>query len=217
MNIKLCGNRSLLDTELACQSDADYVGFVFANSKRQVTPKQVSNWVRNVEVGPDQQFVGVFVNERLENIQHAVNQASLHVVQLHGTETPQFVELVKKACNVAVWKVIHHDEHALLRMDEYRHVADAFLIDNKSNSAWGGTGTAFDWSFVPQYVEKAHSFQKPCFIAGGVNATNVCELMKHKPDGIDLASGVETNLRKDKQKIIELQERVTTNDNYITK
>lgn len=217
MKIKFCGNHSLQDVKLACESDAHYIGFVFAKSKRQVKPENVQKWLSQVNRKSEQQIVGVFVNNTIEFIEHAVRIASLDIVQLHGTETLAFAELVKKTCNTDVWKVIHHDESAHERMDQFRNVVDAYLIDNKSKRGWGGTGKAFDWSFVPRYVEKAHSFQKPCFIAGGVNVMNVRDLMKHQPDGIDLASGIETNLRKDKQKMIELQERVKSNDDNVTK
>lgn len=218
MKIKFCGNHSLLDVKNTTSSDAHYIGFVFAKSKRQVKPKEVQQWLAQVEhKSSKQRTVGVFVNNTVEFIEQAVRVASLDIVQLHGTETPAFAERLKKVCDVDVWKVIHHDDRALDRMEQFGQSIDAFLIDNKSERAWGGTGKAFDWSFVPRYIKKAHSFQKPCFIAGGINVMNVRDLMKYQPDGIDLASGIETNLKKNKQKMIELQERVKLNDNYGTK
>lgn len=208
MKLKFCGNRSLEDVKLTSTSNADFIGFVFAPSKRQVTPEDVKHWLNEVDIKQHQQIVGVFVNETIEQIAHAVRTASLDIVQLHGNETPDFCQQVKDLCRVDVWKVIHHNNEAIDKMDTYAHVVDGFLIDNKSKSQWGGTGTAFDWSFVPRYLEKARRLNKRCLIAGGVNASNVHELLKHQPDGIDLASGIETDERKDKEKITKLQSRI---------
>lgn len=208
MKIKFCGNRSLDDVKLTIKSDADFIGFVFAPSKRRVLPEDVKQWLNEAALKPHQKTVGVFVNATLEAIAHAVTTASLDVVQLHGSETPDFCTQVKETCHVGVWKVIHHQADAIEQMERYAHIVDAFLIDNKSKSQWGGTGTAFDWSFVPRYLETAHTFGKHCFIAGGINAANIQELLKYEPDGIDLASGIETNEQKDERKIAELLNRM---------
>lgn len=208
MKIKFCGNRSLSDVKLTIKSDADFLGFVFARSKRRVLPEDVKQWLNEATLKPHQKKVGVFVNATLEEIARAVKTASLDVVQLHGSETPDFCTQVKETCRVGVWKVIHHQADAIGQMEKYAHIVDAFLIDNKLKSQWGGTGTAFDWSFVPHYLEKAHELKKSCFIAGGINASNIHELLKFKPDGIDLASGIETNEQKDEMKISELLNRM---------
>jgi len=208
MKIKFCGNRSLRDVKLTIKSDVDFLGFVFARSKRRVLPEDVKQWLNEADLKPHQKTVGVFVNAGLEEIHHAVKTAALDVVQLHGSETTDFCTQVKETCRVDVWKVIHHQADAIGQMEKYAHIVDAFLIDNKSKSQWGGTGTAFDWSFVPRYLETAHAFGKRCFIAGGINAANIHELLKYEPDGIDLASGIEMNGQKDEAKILELLNRI---------
>jgi len=208
MKIKFCGNRSLNDVKLTIKSGADFLGFVFAPSKRRVSPEEVKQWLNEAALKPRQKSVGVFVNATLEEIAHAVKTAALNVIQLSGNETPDFCKQIKEACSVDVWKVIHHQADAIEQMEKYVHIVDAFLIDNKTKSQWGGTGTAFDWSFVPRYLEKAHALGKHCFIAGGINASNIHELLKFNPDGIDLASGIETNEQKDEAKISELLNRI---------
>lgn len=217
MKVKLCGNHSLEDLIASSSSNAAYIGFVFARSKRQVVPKEVRSWLQQVTLKPNQQKVGVFVNAQLDEIREAVDSASLDVVQLHGTESPEEAAQIKRLFPVEVWKVIHHHEHALELLDQYKDIVDGFLIDKKSAKAWGGTGESFDWTFVPKYLSKAHAHGKPCFIAGGVNVENVLSLLKYQPNGIDLASGVETNFRKDKHKITQLQECVETYERYFTK
>ncbi len=208
MKIKYCGNRSLQDVKITCNSNAHYIGFVFAPSKRQVKPEDVKQWLAKENAHAKKQIVGVFVNETLENIQQAVQTASLDIVQLHGDESPSFAQLVKKTCSVSVWKTIHHDENAVHKMEPYQNIVDAYLIDKKSNTAWGGTGTAFDWSSIPRYLAKAHAYRKPCFIAGGINNDNIAELLTYNLDGIDLASGIETNLQKDRIKIAEFEKQM---------
>lgn len=208
MKIKFCGNRSLNDVKLTIKSSADFLGFVFAPSKRRVSPEDVKQWLNEAALKPHQKTVGVFVNATLEEIAHAVKTAALDVVQLSGNETPDFCKQVKETCHVDVWKVIHHQADAIEQMEKYAHIVDAFLIDNKTKSQWGGTGTAFNWSFVPRYLEKAHTLGKNCFIAGGINASNIHQLLKFEPDGIDLASGIETNEQKDDKKISELLNRI---------
>lgn len=212
MKLKICGNHSAHDVKVSFQSDAQYIGFVFAASKRQVQPEHVQQWLHHYPLKERKQIVGVFVNEDIDMIERAVNIAPLDVVQLHGTESPEFVTQVKARCDVGVWKVIHHADDALHTMEQYSKLVDGYLIDNKTDKAWGGTGTTFNWTYVPNYIEKAHHYNKLCFIAGGINPTNVNELIKFKPDGIDLASGVETELKKDKQKIMQLQECI---DSYV--
>ena len=208
MQLKLCGNHSLHDVKLAANSKADYVGFVFANSKRCAEPSRVREWLRQVPLRHDQQTVGVFVNPTFAEIAAVVNQVPIDVIQLHGDEPPEQVAVVKTMFSLPVWKVIHHSDHAIDTIDHYKEVADAFLIDNKTASAWGGTGQSFDWSFVPAYLEKIHAFGKRCLIAGGIHPGNVEKLLKYHPDGIDLASGVETDRKKDEEKISQLQERI---------
>ncbi len=216
MKLKICGNHSAHDVKVSSRSDAQYIGFVFATSKRQVQPEQVQQWLNNVQGKEKKQIVGVFVNEDIDIIERAINIADLNIVQLHGTESPEFIAQLRARCNVDVWKVIHHADDALQMLEQYANLVDGYLIDNKTDKAWGGTGTTFNWTFVPEYINKAHQYNKLCFIAGGINPSNVSDLIKFKPDGIDLASGVETELKKDGQKIIQLQECIDSYDDNIT-
>lgn len=210
MKIKYCGNQSLEDVKTVNKSKAHYIGFVFSPSKRQVKPENVKQWLSQTKPLVNKKIVGVFVNESFDFIQNTIHTASLDVIQLHGNESPAFAQRVKEIGNIDVWKVIHHNENALYVMDQYRNSIDAFLIDNKSKKAWGGTGINFDWSFVPHYLKKAQSLEKACLIAGGINPMNIQDLIKYQPDGIDLASGIETNLKKDKQKINALESQIKT-------
>lgn len=216
MKIKFCGNHTLHDLQLTANSFADYIGFVFAPSKRRADPGQLYVWLEQVKLRANQHKVGVFVNPSFEEIARAHEHVDLDIIQLHGHETPTQVAMIKNMFQLEVWKVIHHSPTALELMDRYSSLVDAYLIDTKSETAWGGTGETFDWSFIPSYIQKAHEHEKMCFIAGGINPENVPKLLKYKPDGIDLASGIETAHTKDENKITELQESVKQYDYNLT-
>lgn len=207
--IKYCGNRSYSDYLLVSESKATYIGFIFVQgSKRCVSAEEVAVWVKQTPPLPTQKLVGVFVNPDLDSIIRTIKHVSLDVIQLHGTEPPEFVNEVRSVFGGEVWKAIHHREDAVELMKTYKGVADAYLIDSKITGSWGGTGQSFDWSYIPAYLEEARNQGVPCFIAGGVNPENVTALLEYKPDGIDLASGIEDQQAKSKTLIQALQRKV---------
>lgn len=217
MQLKLCGNHSQHDTICSVESNADYIGFVFAPSKRQTTPNDVRKWLNETPLCNDQQVVGVFVNPSIEKIAETLRSVPLDIIQLHGNESSEFVAQIKNNFSCKIWKTIHHEQAADQKMASYKEYVDLFLIDNKSQFAWGGTGSSFDWTSIPNYMSAAHALGKPCFIAGGITPDNVAELLsRYQPDGIDLASGVETNGQKDKRKIIQLRERIESHEQQFT-
>lgn len=207
--LKYCGNRTYSDYSLVTKSRAAYLGFIFVKgSKRCVSAEEVAEWVKQTPPRSKQKLVGVFVNPDLEFISQALKNVSLDVIQLHGTETPDFVNQVRDLFHGDVWKAIHHKEDALEIMKTYKGIADAYLIDSKVTGAWGGTGKSFDWSYIPAYLEEARNQEVPCFIAGGVNPDNVAGLLDYRPDGIDLASGIEDQQAKSETLIQALERKV---------
>lgn len=206
--VKYCGNHSSEDLQCTTNSRADYLGVVFANSKRQVTDQQVSEWVKKAPLNTNQKLVGLFVNPVMKDIKSVLQTVSLDVIQLNGTETRENVEEVAAVTGVPVWKAIHHDDKAINRMKAYQGSVSGFVIDCKVTGQWGGTGKTFDWASVPDYVKEAKKQQVPCFIAGGIHSENVDELLRYQPDGIDLSSGIETNGYKDRERIKRLEKRI---------
>ncbi len=192
--LKYCGNHSLEDIVITAQSSADYLGFVFAPSKRQVNARQVGQWLKKVEVS--QQIVGVFVNPTFREIDAVLEEVSLDVIQCHGEEQPEFLKTIKEKYHITVWKVIHHSSNALATMQTFRGIADGFVIDSKVRGQRGGTGVQFDWKAIPLYQQEAISQQVPYFIAGGINVSTITQLLSYDPIGIDLSSGIEINGRK---------------------
>ncbi|SDH07441.1 phosphoribosylanthranilate isomerase [Alteribacillus persepolensis] len=209
--LKVCGLHSEEDVRIVSESKADYVGFVMAESKRKITPHAAASWLKRHPM-PDKSVAALFVNAPIDEIADAVNILSPDIVQLHGAETPDDVKKTKEVCQTDVWKALAHDASVLERMDAYVPYVDAFVIDAKVKGAWGGTGQRFDWSHVPAYVEFGRKQNTPVLIAGGINAENVAALKAFRPWGVDLSSGVETNGRKDQQKLNCLEKRLNSNE-----
>ncbi|KFZ41833.1 phosphoribosylanthranilate isomerase [Anoxybacillus flavithermus] len=205
--LKYCGNRSLQDVQLIAKSKADYIGFVFAESKRKVEPKNVKRWLSVVQL-ETKQIVGVFVHPTIHSVASVLEHVPLSIIQCHGMETVQTVREIKEAFQLPVWKVIHHIPEAWSYMRIWEGVADGFVIDSGRKGAWGGTGVSFDWTTVPCYMEEAKRQGVPCFIAGGITPDNVEQLLAYEPFGIDISSGIEEDEQKSEQKIKQIEQKV---------
>ncbi|TYR82594.1 phosphoribosylanthranilate isomerase [Priestia megaterium] len=207
MLIKYCGIKTIQDLHLAEESLAHYIGFIFyRNSKRYVSPsdaRQISNQRSKSAL----KLVGVFVNEEVATILKVAAKANLHVIQCHGQETTSQLQQIK-AHGYEVWKALPHDEHTITQMNAYEDTVDGYVIDSKVKDQFGGTGVTFNWGFVPAYMNVAKRFNKKCFIAGGITADNISNLLSYQPIGIDLSSGIERNGVKNKQKIIEIERKI---------
>jgi len=208
LQIKYCGNKSLEDLEVTSRSNADYLGFIFAESKRKVDPTQLKQWLTEVNIG-SKQLVGVFVNESISNILSTIDEVPLSIIQCHGTETREYLIELKERTSIPVWKVIHHTDISLNEMENLSGIVDGYVIDSKVKGMWGGSGQTFNWSFIPDYIEEAKNQNVPCFIAGGVNRENVGALLDFDIHGIDISSGIEEKGIKDKAIITKIEEQVT--------
>ncbi|MGR6063353.1 phosphoribosylanthranilate isomerase [Bacillus velezensis] len=204
--LKYCGIRSKRDYELAAASEADYLGFIFAPSKRRVTPDEVRKWKEQVRT--DKKHVGVFVNETIENIAQIASDLALDVIQLHGDESPEDALRLRPLVRSEIWKALHHGEGTLRQMAQFTPAVDGYVIDSSVTGMRGGTGIAFSWARVPLYRKQAQNASKRCFIAGGVNPETITGLLRSRPCGIDLASGIEKNGHKDQTLIRLLEERM---------
>ncbi|PWW05541.1 phosphoribosylanthranilate isomerase [Paenibacillus cellulosilyticus] len=210
--IKICGLRDQATIRAMHGLDIEAVGFIFAPSKRQLSAElaaeliaEVRAWPATTSSGRAPLAVGVFVNADLAVLAHAVNTASLDVVQLHGSETPEDCEAAKRELGTQVWKVFHLGRggesdviDAMQQLLPYKGYVDAVLID----TAGGGTGTVFDWTVIDRYKEAAAELRVPLYVAGGLSLDNVQSLVKtYNPGGVDISSGVETDGVKDIDKI----------------
>ncbi len=203
--IKICGLKRPEDISLVNREKPDFVGFVFAKSKRQVNVAQVAALTALLDAGI--QTVGVFVDEPAEGILMAVRTCSLNVVQLHGTETLAYIVNLKKMLpqEVLVWKAIRVKNSSSL--SEMAVVsADRFLLDAWHPGAAGGNGISFDWTCLQNLSE-------PYILAGGLTPENVAGAIKIlSPWAVDVSSGVEINGMKDMEKLQHFMAAVRKNE-----
>lgn len=205
--VKICGIKHKETLSLLKECEVDYVGFVFAPSKRKVEATAAKEMLRSVPDHPP--AVGVFVNPTIEELEEILAEVSLAVVQLHGQETPAFCQEVKERFSLPVWKAlaVGNEAEAVEGMAAYATHVDAFLFDTYDPAQAGGTGRRFSWEQIPDLQAASQGVTE--IIAGGINVDNVAELIgRYRPSVIDLSSGVETDGEKDPYKIKSLMERV---------
>ena len=188
--VKICGLSTKEAVKTAVSAGADYIGFVFAPSKRQVTVEQAIDLAKFI---PSHiQKVGVFVSPSRAELLEAVDKVGLDFVQVHGQVVDKLFENLPCASIQAV------------QVDGNGHVpnsqADYLLFD----APVAGSGQTFDWGQLD-----TTELTQPFFIAGGLNEDNVARAIQHfSPFAVDVSSGVETDGQKDHEKIRRFIERV---------
>ena len=204
--VKICGNTSLADAQLAADAGADAVGFVFAPSPRNVTPEQVAVITPHLPASIEK--IGVFVDADFDAIAGAVEQAGLTGVQLHSSGRDGLSGQLRErfGAGLRILRVIHFGENALEQLNSVRTDAtiDAVLVDSRTATAVGGTGIAFDWQVARATLFSGESPLK-LIAAGGLNPANVAEAIATlDPWGVDVVTGVESSPgRKDANKVRE--------------
>ncbi|MDD7390003.1 MAG: phosphoribosylanthranilate isomerase [Lachnospiraceae bacterium] len=203
--IKICGLRREEDIRFANEIQPDFVGFVFAPSKRKVTVEEAQR-LRQL-LRPEIPAVGVFVNASEEEILEPVRRQVIQMIQLHGQESTDFVQQIRAKTGLPVIQAVSVKKREdILRCRELK--ADYLLLDQGA----GGTGKAFDWSLLTGETERSELEQiigKSFFLAGGISAQNVEEaIARFHPFAVDASSSVETDGVKNFEKMKELTELV---------
>ena len=199
--VKMCGISKVETIPAIVDAKPDYIGLVFAPSKRQVTVEQAKILVEELHKqyavrynSETIKIVGVFVNETIENLLKIAEEVKLDVIQLHGDEDESFIQILKEQSNVEVWKAVQVRSAA----DAEKWIdssADMLLFDAYHKDERGGTGEVFDWSSLDE-------FERPFMLAGGIDSTNVARAIRTvRPYGIDISSGIETEGVKDDEKM----------------
>jgi phosphoribosylanthranilate isomerase len=195
MKIKICGISRDEDIDHINEAMPDYTGFVFAPSKREVSPAQAAKLRRRLADGITP--VGVFVNAPVKDIIALYHDGVISIAQLHGNEDEAYIKRlketsVKDGTPLPVIKVIRGGE--LAQGTTLTTDADYYLVDSGA-----GSGLSFDWN-----VLNVIQFDKPWFLAGGINAENIRQAMSFNPFCIDISGGAETDGVKDREKIVQL-------------
>ena len=210
MWVKICGTTSLEDAEIAVAAGADALGFVFAESSRQMTPGAVRAITQRLPENIAR--FGVFVDPGFEEVLATVEEAGLTGAQLHTARDPGLAQRLRAQWSaqagrayVQLLRVLHYsagalaDELAVLRDDRS---VDAVLIDSRAGRLVGGTGVRFNWREASGAMPVPGNGPR-VIVAGGLTPENVGEAVATlRPWGVDVVTGVEASPgRKDAARV----------------
>jgi phosphoribosylanthranilate isomerase len=209
VHVKICGLSDAESVASAVDGGARYLGFVFCPvSRRAIDPKTAASLIERI---PSRiASVGLFVDPQDDDLERVLSLAPLKMIQLHGSETPERVQAVKKRTGLHVIKAIGiAAPQDIAKAKQYEPVADILLLDAKpsSNGTSGGNGVVFDWSLLKNAV-----FSKPWILAGGLDAGNIEAAVAATGARIlDVSSGVEYPMgRKSPAKIKAFLDKAAT-------
>jgi phosphoribosylanthranilate isomerase len=211
--IKICGIGDENHALAAVEAGADFIGLVFAPSKRQVTPIKACEIASAVKKSSDvTKVVGVFVNAPASQVNEIADFCALDWVQLSGDESWEYcreiVEPVIKAIRIGQQspeEVCAELSAGVKLLPAQRFIT---LLDSQVEGKYGGTGESFNWNLAQQVAKWF-----PIIIAGGLDPKNVARLIETvRPWGVDVSSGVETGGVKDIAKIRRFVEEVRKAD-----
>lgn len=199
------------DIEYANRIKPDFVGFIFANTRRKISAAQAKQFREALDA--EIPAVGVFVNEDISVITSLVQNGCIDMIQLHGEEDADYIRRLREICNVPVIKAVK-----VQMVEQIRQAAalpvDYLLLDTYRKGVLGGTGEAFDWELLREAkivagdTAEGELFGKPYFLAGGLHAGNLREAAALGSYGLDVSSGIETDGSKDFTKMVEVMELV---------
>jgi phosphoribosylanthranilate isomerase len=190
--VKICGITNLVDAQAAVIAGADALGFVFyEQSPRNISPQKAAAII--AQLPPFVQTVGLFVDDEAERVNWTANFCGLDLIQLHGTESPDYCLDVNRRI-IKAFRV--KDAASLAGIGRY--AVAAYLLDAWSPDAPGGTGLTFDWSLA-----RDAAGSRPIILAGGLTPDNVrAAVQTVQPYAVDVSSGVEAAPgRKEHQKL----------------
>lgn len=201
VEVKICGLQREEEIGYVNQYLPNQVGFVFAQqSRRAVEPERAAALASMLS--PGIRRVGVFTGEDPAAIEKIAAQVPLDIVQLHGRQREAVVHRLRQSLpsEVQIWYAIAAGADVVFPAFK----ADAWLLDTTVNGMFGGTGQAFPWEPVAQACKG-----RRVIVAGGLNPENVAQAIAAvHPAGVDVSSGVESNGRKDREKIRRFIENV---------
>lgn len=183
VKVKICGITNPQDALMAAGLGVDMLGFIFASSPRQVTPRQARDIIHALP--PFVKTVGVFVDEEIKSMQDIMNFCGLDLIQLHGNEPPhvckEFMPHTIKAFRIK-------DELSLQAIKPYHGKVKALLLDTYSEEKKGGTGKTFDWDLSV----RNRGMEVPIILSGGLRPSNIQRAISTvQPYAVDVNSGIE--------------------------
>lgn len=203
--IKICGISSIETMQAAADAGADYIGLVhFEKSPRHVSLEQAAELRRNAP--STLKIVMLLVNASPTLTANALTIVKPDVLQFHGSETPEWIKLVKEKTKIEIWKALGvRDRHSLMNSARYNGIVDRLLFDAPAKALPGGTGTSFDWELL-----RTHHHAIDWGLAGGLDPENVAQaITETNAPLVDTSSGVESAAGvKDMDKITQFCQAV---------
>lgn len=214
VKVKICGITNGEDAARACESGADFIGFVFVGGASRCVDIEIVEKIVSEKLNGFKDkvvTVGLFKDEDLERACEIVHCSGLDAVQFHGEESPEYCKSFKKfmaekydARNIKIIKAFKVSDK-VLPCGEFYHgdyeAADYFVFDTFHPLLDGGTGEKFDYDVLK---EGAESLSRPFFVAGGLNPENVAEVVRTVcPFGVDASSGVEKKVGTKDKKLLK--------------
>ena len=190
--MKICGITSYQNAKIAVNYGASAIGIIFfQGSPRYVDPEKVKNWISDIPLNVKK--VGVFVDEKIENIHNIAGELNLDFIQLHGGESSEYCDQMIKPV-IKVFRVGDDFDNRVL--DDYQ--VAAFLFDTYQKGKHGGTGENFNWELIADL-----NTDTPIILSGGLNSVNIINgINVVNPSAVDINSGVESTPGvKDKGKV----------------
>ena len=197
VKIKICGLKRLEDIEIVNRHKPDYIGFVFADSKRKVSHDLARQMKENLD--SNIVSVGVFVDASADEILGLFDDGTIDIAQLHGSESEEFIKNLKDKTDnqLKIINAIEMNEGIDLKKYDNSE-ADYLLLDSGK-----GSGKTFDWKLIRKDLKKEF------FLAGGLTSSNIAQAIEEfKPYAVDLSSSLETDGFKDENKIKEIMEAI---------
>ncbi len=202
--IKLCGMMRPCDIDYANEAMPDYVGFIFANTRRKISCEQAKEF--RTKLDPGIAAVGVFVDEDPAVVADLLNAGIIDLAQLHGAEDASYIAALRNLLKerkplIKAAKVTGRESiEQALGLD-----TDYLLLDAYKKGVLGGSGESFNWAVLEEV-----RITKPWFLAGGLDIRNIDSALRLGAYGYDLSTGIEseTDGQKVREKMIEIVRRI---------
>ena len=191
--VKICGLSRKEDIAYVNAFKPDFIGFVFYEKSKRAVTMETALELKGL-LDRSIKTVGVFVNAAPSFIAELAALGAADLIQLHGDEDAEYCKKLRLLTDAPLMKAVRvRSKESLVGLEKYP--VDYFLFDTYQAGVYGGTGQRFE-------VELGEEIPKPFFIAGGLDAGNVADVIKqNKPFAVDVSGGVETDGRKDPEKI----------------
>lgn len=208
MIVKICGVKTINHALIASNHGADLVGIVFVPGRTRMLDLSAARSIceelrlHNEKIP---QIVGLFSDQSLEEVNHAIDYCGLDMVQLCGNESLYYCDSISCKVIKVIQVPVESKQPDLVEslsglISNYTDKGCYITLDSLIPGYEGGTGQSFDWSIAANLSELGHSF----LLAGGLSPSNVNEAIKIvNPFGVDVSSGVETDGEKDPAKIAD--------------